>query len=219
MGRRSATFPLARSALVTACLLLATACSRSAMLVDESAPTSTTSSSATTTSTGTGGAPPAPPDTIVFQLTFISDIPESIFVNETDFAWLSGHWLTIYYGNGALLRKAPRCEICSCDECPNCPICGAPCPTVTEIQAPGQVEWLWSGHTYPEQACPADETERCQASVPAAPGSYTAQFCWGTSFTGTLPCPADIFDEHCAEVSFTYPDADGLVEYVLNNSG
>jgi len=164
---------------------------------------------------GSGGAPPWP---TLFVITFISDVDESIWVNETDAAWLNGHWLTLERG-GEILRKAKACEICACDECPNCPICGAPCPTATEIPSPGSVEYAWSGYEYRDADCPSAPQETCLEEVAAPAGSYVAEFCWGTSFEGSPPCPADVVDVQCAEVTFQHPDPDGVVEFVVNNGG
>jgi len=160
-----------------------------------------------------------PPNTILFRLSFISDVPESIWVNQTDSAWLAGgHWLTITRG-GATIRKAPACEQCMCDACPNCPICGAPCPTVDEVASGSSVEWEWSGLEYPSVPCPADQSQSCQQPTTAPAGSYSARFCWGLSYEGTPPCPAEITSEACQEVPFTVPDPDGLVEHLVDHGG
>ena len=158
------------------------------------------------------------PTSTVFRLSFISDIPESIWANETDVAWDGGHWLSIYRG-GTTIRKAKACEICSCDQCPNCPVCGAPCPTATEIASGAHLDWTWSGLEYPSSTCPASPSDTCLAETVAPPGDYVAWFCWGTGFDGTPPCPAEVTDVVCAEVPFQHPDPDGLVEHVVNNGG
>lgn len=156
---------------------------------------------------------------IRFMLSFVSDVPESIWVDETDDAWLAnGHWLTILR-DGAAIRKAQACEYCPCDDCPNCPICGAPCPTVNEVPEGGSVEYEWSGLEYPFVTCPNDEATECLQETVAPPGSYTARFCWGLSVEGTPPCPAEVQDVYCEEVSFEIPEPDGVVEFTVDNGG
>jgi len=164
---------------------------------------------------GSGGTPPWP---TLFKLGFISDVEESIWVNETDPAWLNGHWLTIERG-GEIIRKSKACELCACDECPNCPICGAPCPTAIEVPSGGDAGYEWTGYEWPSADCPSAPQETCLEQVPAPAGSYVAKFCWGLSFEGSPPCPADVVDVHCAEVPFQHPDPDGVVEYLVNNGG
>ncbi len=169
-------------------------------------------------SIATGGSTPQS-STILFELRFISDVPESIYVNQTDSAWLNnGHWLTLRR-NGKIIRKADACEICSCSQCPNCPVCGAPCQAVTEITNGGKTEWLWSGKEYPSEPCPSAPETSCLNEVIAPAGSYTAEFCWGLTFEGTPPCAVYVSQEYCAEVSFQIPEPDGLVDYLVNNSG
>jgi hypothetical protein len=156
---------------------------------------------------------------ISFVLHFISDIPESIWVDETDDAWLaSGHWLTILRG-GAPIRKAQACEYCSCDDCPSCPICGAPCPTVAEIPEGGSVEYEWGGLEYPFAPCPDDTATECLQETVAPPGHYTARFCWGLDVEGTPPCPAEVREVRCDEVDFEVPERDGVVEFTVDHGG
>ncbi len=174
-----------------------------------------------TTSTTTepqGGSGGSSPSETRFVLSFISDVEESIWVNETDPAWTSGHWLTIERG-GTAIRKSMACETCSCDECPNCPVCGQPCPTAIEVVSGGAADYLWSGFEYPSADCPSAPGQTCLDQVAAPAGTYTAVFCWGLSYEGTPPCPADVVDIHCAEVQFVHPDPDGLVEYLVNHGG
>jgi hypothetical protein len=171
-----------------------------------------------TTTQPQGGNGGSAPSETRFVLSFISDIPESIWVNETDPAWTTGHWLTIERG-GAAIRKAHACEYCSCGDCPNCPICGQPCPTAIEVESGQQAEYVWSGFEFPAADCPSAPQQTCLEQVAAPPGSYTAVFCWGWSYEGTPPCPADVVGLQCVDVPFVHPDPDGVVDYLVNNGG
>lgn len=205
------------AATCAAALLSTAGCARSSLKGGEEQSTAVPDASAQPTTTTTTTSPP--PTTVLFRLSFISDVDESIYVDETSPSWLStGFWLGIVWPDGVSARKAPACELCMCDSCPNCPICGAPCDTVTAISTGGSTEWLWDGMRYPTAECPS-APEPCQQPEAAPAGSYTAEFCWGLTYEGTLPCPAEVVDVHCADVSFNYPDSDGLVEYVVNNGG
>lgn len=206
-------------AICCAVALLATAgCARSS-LKDGGAGASAAQPDASAEPTTTTTTSTPPPTTVLFRLSFISDVEESIYVDETSPSWLStGFWLGIVWPDGVNARKAPACELCMCDSCPNCPVCGAPCDTVTEIPTGESTEWLWDGMRYRTAECPS-APEPCQQPEAAPAGSYTAEFCWGLTYEGELPCPAQVVEVHCADVSFTYPDSDGLVEHVVNNGG
>jgi hypothetical protein len=205
--------------IVLAILLPLAACSS----VDVSAPEPAVGGAggAATTTSHQGGASSdagVPPAATRFVLRFISDIPESIWVDETDSSY-AGHWLSILRGDGGAINKTKACEYCACDDCPNCPICGAPCPTATEIDSGGEVEWLWDGVEYAMEACPSSPQESCLAREISPAGSYVARFCWGLSYTGTLPCPAEVGDIVCADVPFQHPDPDGVVEHLVDHGG
>ena len=202
-----------------ACTLLAASCSSVDVVGSGTGAAGGLDAGTTSQHGGGGGDAGSPPASTRFVLRFISDVPESIWADETDSAGLgTGHWLTILR-DGSAIRKAPACEYCPCDDCPNCPVCGAPCPTATEIASGHELEWQWSGLEYTTSQCPVSPQDTCMAGVASPLGSYVARFCWGTSYTGTPPCPAEVIDVQCAEVPFQHPDPDGEVEYLVNNSG
>jgi hypothetical protein len=160
----------------------------------------------------------AGPWPVRFVFRFISDIPESIWVNETDPAWVGGHWLVILR-DSAPIAKADNCGVCECEDCPACAVCGAPLPTVGEIPSGGSREWRWSGNEWRQTTCPGAPPAWCEEPVAAPAGSYAARFCWSTTVTGTPPSPAEVGELTCEDVPFDLPDYDGVVEYVLNWGG
>ena len=50
----------------------------------------------------------------------------------------------------------------------------------------------------------------------APAGSYLARFCWGVRVSGTASCTKTIEGTTCAEAAFELPDADGVVELVID---
>jgi hypothetical protein len=157
-----------------------------------------------------------PPFPTRFVLRFISDIPETVYIAGWEASSTSGHWLTLLDG-GTAMAKADSCGTCNCDECPVCSMCGAPCMELTPLASGGSVEYSWDGRRWEtDGACGSMPCED-PAEVPA--GAYAARFCWGTGRGGSSPCDELLLGERCAEVSFTLPDADGVVEYVVDNGG
>ncbi|MBN1774027.1 MAG: hypothetical protein JXB32_22400 [Deltaproteobacteria bacterium] len=158
-----------------------------------------------------------PPFPTRFVLRLVSDIPETLYVAAWEASSASGHWLTLRDG-GTAFRKAESCGICDCDECPACALCGAPCAELSELVAgTAGVEYLWDGRQWTtDGAC---GTLPCEGPEPAPAGTYSARFCWGTARGGTLPCDEILVGETCADVSFTLPDPDGVVEYAIDNGG
>jgi len=159
---------------------------------------------------------PRPPYPTRFVLRLVSDVPEIVYVAAWEASSTSGHWLTLLDG-GAVFRKAESCGICDCDECPACAMCGAPCMELTELTSgTGEVEYLWDGRRWESDgACgsmPCEDPD----DVPA--GTYTARFCWGDVRGGTLPCDEVLVGETCADVTFTLPDPDGVVEHVIRHT-
>jgi hypothetical protein len=158
-----------------------------------------------------------PPFPTRFVLRLVSDIPEVLYVAAWDSSSSWGHWLTLLDGTTAM-AKSHNCGICSCDDCPGCAVCGAPCMELTELVAGSSgVEYLWDGRRWT-----ADGTcggFPCEAPEPVPAGTYGAEFCWGTGRGGTLPCDESLVGEACANLTFTLPDPDGVVEYVIDNGG
>lgn len=77
----------------------------------------------------------------------------------------------------------------------------------------------WDGFEHLITTCPVDPAASCRypSAVPA--GTYTARFCWGTSTSGATECLDAVEGEQCADVEFELPDADGVVEHVVNHGG
>ncbi len=159
---------------------------------------------------------PRPPYATRFVLRLVSDVPETLYVTAWEASSRSGHWLTLLDG-GAEFRKAESCGICDCDECPVCPMCGAPCMELAELTSGiGEVEYLWDGRRWESDG--ACGTMPCEDSANVPAGSYTARFCWGDGRGGTAPCDEFLLGETCADVTFTLPDPDGVVEYVIRHT-
>ena len=159
---------------------------------------------------------PTGPHPTRFVLRFISDIPETVYAAAWEASSTSGHWLGLLDGATAM-RKAESCGICDCVECPACAMCGAPCMELTAIENGGSVEYAWDGRRWVDAGTCGSWT--CEGPQPVPAGSYTARFCWGTGRGGSLPCDEILLGETCSDVTFTLPDPDGVVDFLINNSG
>ena len=156
---------------------------------------------------------------ITFRLHFISDIPESVWVDVTEPSWTGGgHWLTILRDDEPV-RKAHDCAFCPCDECTGCGVCGAPLPAVEELATGGTVEWVWDRAEHLIEDCSGPGSTPCLAPSTAPDGAYVARFCWGLAVEGTPPGPAEVRDVHCGETAFELPAAGGVVEHTVDHGG
>lgn len=159
----------------------------------------------------------APPFPTRFVLRLVSDIPETLYVASFEPSSTSGHWLTLS-DRGTPFAKAENCAICDCAECPACSVCGAPCAQLSELVAGSAgVEYLWDGRKWTTDGACGDHP--CEAPEPVPAGTYSARFCWGTGRGGSSPCDEYLLGETCADVEFSLPDPDGVVEYVIDHGG
>jgi hypothetical protein len=149
---------------------------------------------------------------VTFTFRFVSDIPESVWVDST-----FNQSLVVVTRDGTELGLGNACG-CACDRCPACPQCDAPCPSVTEVPAGGTATYDWSGAEAVQRSCPASPASRCTEMVSAPAGDYVVRFCWGTGFEAD-DCGDVLTSVECAEVPFTLPDDDGVVEYTLDSGG
>ena len=157
---------------------------------------------------------------ITFRISFITDIPgyEHLFVQVSD---PMGHqtWASVEDG-GAALPLQWRCDICTCDECTDCPVCG-PAETIVERVAAGEsTSWTWDGTLHPLATCspgPGAPEEQCLETGWLDAGTYTARFCWGTGPVDAFP-DGWIEDPVCDTVTFDYP-VEGVVGYLVNHGG
>jgi hypothetical protein len=159
------------------------------------------------------------PYATTFVFRFVSDIPESMWLEETDRSMGTGGFWVGVLRDGEEIRTSNSCGICDCDECPSCAVCGAPCPTVVEVTHGGERRASWPGTEWVIRDCPRAAGTQCEAAVASPAGRYVARFCWGTGYDGTPPCPAELTDRHCADVEFDLPAPGGVVAYLLNNGG
>lgn len=82
-------------------------------------------------------------------------------------------WVTVSGREGRLYLE-PRCEVPDCGARPV--VCGAAIPQVRRVAEGGaaaSVEYSWDGTT-----STVSEADRCERRVPAAPGAYSARFCY-----------------------------------------
>jgi len=160
------------------------------------------------------GAPPFPTR---FVLRLVSDIPETFYVAAWDPSVSEGHWLTLLDG-GTVMAKADACDVCNCSDCPTCSTCGPPLCTIRELSAgTAGVEYLWDGRKWTTDGVCGDRPCEVPESVPA--GTYAARFCWAIGHDETASCADALVGVSCADVEFTLPDPDGVVEYVIEHGG
>ncbi len=148
-----------------------------------------------------------------FFIRFVSDIPESVWV-DTTFPWSfvsvhrDGDWVTL----------ESWCA-CTCEECPACRLCERPCPSVLEVESWSEgAEHLWDGMETVERSCPSQPGSYCSEEVPAPAGSYVATICYGTGHEPDF-CGDSLTGVECEEVPFELPDPDGEVGFILNWGG
>jgi len=167
----------------------------------------------------TDEVPPGPG--ITFVLGFITDIPMDEFLYaQTSSESCTLGWIGVLGGAGAVPMQSD-CSICSCDECTGCAVCGM-CMVAAERLASGDdVRYQWDGVVHERDTCqssPSGPSMPCENAASLEPGEYTARFCFGIGDENAYPDNI-ISDPICHDVVFTYPVPDGVVEYVVNNSG
>ena len=150
---------------------------------------------------------PAP---VFMGLRFLSDIPESLYVQSTTAEGIPG-WVEVVHDR----ESYPLFDPCGVEFCGEpTTSCDAVVPQVADVSsgnATGDVHLVWDGklRTF-------DAEQGCTERVAAEPGDYEARFCWGFATeesedgtTITLP--------QCTDVPFEYPTA--KVETFINNGG
>lgn len=159
----------------------------------------------------------ASPGDIVFEMFFLSDVPESIWVEDGTPEMPDRFWISVLR-DGEVVNISPICE-CPCDACP-CDIdCALPCHATLEVELGSSVYYVWDGMEWPNLECPEDSASRCLERTPAPDGAYTARFCWGGAPEGTDECEMEITNRRCEDVPFDLPVPDGVVDYTVNYAG
>lgn len=179
-----------------------------------SAPESTEADAGTTADAGTS-ADAGAPGSITFRLRFVSDIPESIYLQTSG---LAGHpeWITTLDAGANALKMFRPCEVCECGACDQCGVCGAAMPMVEAIESGADKTLEWTAVTFPWGSC--SQGRSCYRSSLLEPGGYTARFCWGSAADGTGPGHS-IVGITCADVPFTFPVEGGVVSYTVDHGG
>ena len=147
-----------------------------------------------------------------FVFRFVSDVPESVWVDST-FDWA---FVQVLRGDDHV-RLENWCG-CSCDACPDCPMCDAPCPAVLEVPSDDEASYLWDGMETVSRACPARPESSCDEEIPASAGAYVARFCYGTGFESGV-CGEELTGRTCEDVPFELPAPGGEVGFTLDSGG
>ncbi|MBI5485830.1 MAG: hypothetical protein HY905_00705 [Deltaproteobacteria bacterium] len=155
-----------------------------------------------------------PGGSVFFVLRRSPDAASSVWATSALNLYDIGLWISVFRGREELHIEPGICDWpgCMCDECISCPRdCGVPvwCDA-TEVAPGGSVTLLWDGVEHAIATCGA-AAQDCWQPGRATDGSYDARFCWWPSHEDTSACESPVV--RCADVPFTLPDADGIVEY------
>ena len=145
---------------------------------------------------------------VVFTFEHDSDIPESVYVQSSDSYGLPT-WVTVKKDDLSLIIF-DRCDLPVCGE--ETGVCGEAIHRVEDVtggEYEGEISLTWDGYIR------VDEGD-CWSHVPAEPGEYTAEFCFGYQFIEGDP-HVDVVNPQCYETQFTYPTEE--VVYHWSNGG
>lgn len=146
-------------------------------------------------------ATPAP-DRLTFRLSYRSDVPDSIYVQDGTEAGGQA-WLTVRPVGGDALAILDDCGRCDCASCDACAVCGIGLPVVVEIPHDTHLDWSWDTAVYRPGTCPTSG-QSCEHAEPLPAGDYLARFCWSFQSDGVGP-GHHVGPLTCADEPFPFP--------------